>query len=116
MADLTFANVNAAATAPFITATGATLTIDCAALMGETAIALSDAKVSEFATRLLDAFAAAQSVYNVANPLAPLAGFPPSLGGVPELDAIDSKYYVTTTHSVATRAPLDKAQTTGVLA
>ncbi|WP_425216771.1 hypothetical protein [Tumidithrix helvetica] len=115
-ADLTFANLNTALGGSVLSATGAVLSIDCSLLMGETGIALTDAKVSEFMTRVLDACATAQVAYNLANPTAQLAGFPPSNGGVPELDPTDGKYYITTRQEMLSRAPINKNETTGVLA
>lgn len=117
MTDLTFANLNTALGGSAITASGSTLTIDCSVLMGESAIALSDAKVAEFITRVLDAAAAAEEAFN-ANPAntTKLSSYPQPISGIPFIDAVDNNFYVSSTYSFQSRAPLNKAATTAVTA
>jgi hypothetical protein len=115
MTDLTFGNLNSAASAPFITASGSTLTIDCSVLMGEPAIALTDEKVAEFLTRLLDAASDAEIAFNE-NPAntTKLASYPAPNSGVPFVDAATGDFFVSSTYSFQSRAPLNKAATTAV--
>jgi hypothetical protein len=117
MADLSFANLNTANGTPFITASGSQLTIDCSALMGEATIALTDTKVAEFMTRLMDTAAAAQIAYN-ANPANPsdITSYPEPFAGVPTRDPSDGVFYVASTYSFTSRAPLNKAASTAVTA
>lgn len=112
--DLKFSDLNTAQGATFISVSGSTITFDCDDLMGESSIALSDEKVAEFLTRLLDLANKAQTTYNTANPNDLLASYPAGFGGVPELDTTDNTYYVTTTQTLVSRAPLNKNATTGV--
>lgn len=117
MADLTFANLNTALGGSAISASGSSLTIDCSILMGESAIALTDQKVAEFITRLLDATAEAQDTYNddPAN-TTKISSYPQPVSGVPFVDAATGDFYVSSTYSFQSRAPLNKAATTAVVA
>jgi len=117
MTDLTFANLNTALGGAAISASGSNLTIDCSVLMGESAIALSDEKVAEFLTRLFDATAAAEETFN-ANPAntTKLDSYPLAVSGVPFYDSVTQQYFVTSTYSFQSRAPLNKAATTAVTA
>jgi hypothetical protein len=54
MTDLTFGNLNTALGSTAFSVTGSNVTIDLALLMGETTISLTDEKVAEFLTNLLD--------------------------------------------------------------
>jgi hypothetical protein len=114
MADITFANLNTALGGSAISASGSTLTI---VLMGESAISLSDQKVAEFLTRLMDATAAAEETFN-ADPLntTKLDSYPIAVSGVPFYDSLTQQYFVTSTYSFQSRAPLNKAATTAVTA
>lgn len=115
--DLTFADLNTALGSNAISATGSVLSIDCALLMGEPTIALSDAKVAEFLTNLMDIAADAETAFN-ANPAntTKLASYPQPVSGVPFIDSTDNNFYVSATYSFASRSPLNKAATTAVTA
>lgn len=116
MADITFANLNTALGATVFSASGANLTIDCSALMGESAIALSDAKVAELLSRILDGAATAQETFNanVANP-DDLAAYPAPISGTAVDDGAGS-FYVNSTYSLSVAIPLNRAATTAALA
>ncbi len=115
MTDLTFANLNTALGETAISATGAVLSIDLSVLMGESAISLTDEKVAEFLTALLDVASDAQDTFNEnsAN-TTKLASYPQPVSGVPSFDTDANSFYVTSTYSFNSRAPLNKAQTTAV--
>lgn len=115
--DLTFAQLNTALGSNAISATGSILSIDCSLLMGETAIALSDQKVAEFLTNLMDVAADAETAFN-ANPAntTKLASYPQPVSGVPFIDSTDNNFYVSATYSFSSRSPLNKAATTAVTA
>lgn len=115
--DLTFADLNTALGSSAITATGSVLSIDCSLLMGETSIALSDQKVAEFLTNLMDVAADAETTFN-ANPAntTKLASYPQPVSGVPFIDSTDNNFYVSATYSFTSRSPLNKAATTAVTA
>lgn len=117
MTDLTFANLNTALGDTVFSTSGANLTIDCSKLMGESAIALSDQKVAEFLTNLLDAASEAETAYNAdTNNTVKLASYPTPVSGIPSFDTATNSFYVSSTYSFSSRAPLNKAQTTAVTA
>ena len=117
MADLTFANLNTALGANAFSAAGAVLSIDLSMLMGEASASLSAEKVAEFITNLLDLASEAQDTYNanVANTIK-LASYPNPVSGVPAFDTASNNFYVSSTYSFNSRAPLNKAETTAVTA
>jgi hypothetical protein len=116
-ADLTFANLNTAIGETAFSVSGANVTIDLSKLMGESSISLSDPKVAEFLTNLLDVASTAQETYN-ANPAntTKLASYPLPISGVPSIDTETGDFYVISTYSFNSRAPLNKAATTAVTA
>ena len=115
MNDLTFGKLNTALGATAFSVSGANLTIDLSLLMGESSISLTDEKLAEFITNLLDVASTAQTAFNAdsAN-TTKLASYPTPVSGVPSLDSASGKYYVTSTYSFDSRAPLNKAETTAV--
>ena len=115
MPDLTFADLNTALDEDAFSVSGSELTIDLNLLMGESSIALSDQKVAEFLTNLLDIAAVAQETFNanVAN-TTKLASYPQPISGVPFVDS--GTFFVSSTYSFNSRAPLNKAATTAVTA
>jgi hypothetical protein len=117
MTDLTFGNLNTALGGSAISASGSSLTIDCSVLMGESAIALTDAKVAEFLTRFLEAAANAQDTFNE-NPAntTKLSSYPQPVSGIPFFDPASNNYFVSSTYSFQSQAPLNKAATTAVTA
>lgn len=117
MTDLTFGKLNTALGQAAFSVSGANLTIDMQKLMGESAIALTDEKVAEFFTNLLDLASDAQDTYN-ADPanITKLASYPQAISGVPAFDAASNNFYVSSTYSFNSRAPLNKAATTAVTA
>lgn len=117
MTDLTFALLNTALGDTAFSASGAVLSIDMTMLMGESAIALTDEKVAEFLTNLLDIAADAQETYNAdpANTVK-LASYPAATSGVPSVDIPTGDFYVASTYSFNSRAPLNRAATTAVTA
>ena len=117
MTDLTFGNLNTALGETAFSVSGSTVSIDLNLLMGESSIALTDEKVAEFITNLLDVASKAQITYNanVAN-TTKLDSYPQPTSGVPATDAVTGGFYVTSTYSFASRQPLNKAATTAVTA
>jgi len=115
--DLTFGDLNTALGETAFSVSGANLTIDLSKLMGESSISLSDEKVAEFLTNLLDVAADAQETYN-ANPAntTKLSSYALPISGVPTLDTSNNTFYAISTYSFSSRAPLNKAATTAVTA
>lgn len=115
--DLSFADLNTALGETVFSVSGANVTIDCSLLMGESAIALSDQKLAEFTTNLLDAASKAEVAYNaVPANTEKLSSYPTPISGIPSLDTATNNFFVTSTYSFSSRAPLNKAATTAVLA
>ncbi len=117
MADLNFSQLNTALGQTAFSVSGANLTIDLQKLMGESAIALTDQKVAEFLTNLLDVASDAEIAYN-ANPAntTKLASYASPVSGIPSTDLATGNFYVSSTYSFSSRAPLNKAETTAVTA
>lgn len=117
MTDLTFGNLNTALGANAFSASGAVLSINMTMLMGESAIALTDEKVAEFLTNLLDIASDAQATFN-ANPAntTKIASYPQPISGVPFVDTDSGNFFVSSTYSFGSRAPLNKAATTAITA
>lgn len=117
MPDLSFSDLNTALGGTVFSASGANITIDCSLLMGESAIALSDQKVAELLTRTLDACSKAQDTFNsVTSNLIKLSSYPDPFSGVPVFDSNSGNYFVSSTYSFSSRTPLNKAETTAVIA
>lgn len=116
MTDLNFAALNTAYGQTLFTVSGASVSIDLNKLMGESSISLTDEKIAEFLTRLLDLTSKAQIAYN-ANPAntRKIDSYPQSTSGVPVLDDTTGNFYVTSTYSFSSRAPLNKSETTAVV-
>ena len=115
--DLSFADLNAALGGAIFSASGGNVTINCTLLMGEAAIALSDKKLAEFVTNLLDAASKAEIAYNaVPANTEKLSSYPTPISGIPSLDTATNNFFVTSTYSFSSRAPLNKAATTAVIA
>jgi hypothetical protein len=115
MADLTLAKLNTALGQTAFSVSGANLTIDMQKLMGESAISLTDEKIAEFFTNLLDLAAVAETAYN-ADPanLVKLNSYFEPTSGIPSLDTATNNFYVSSTYTFSSRAPLNKAATTAV--
>lgn len=113
--DLTFGNLNTALGSTAFSVSGSNLTIDLNLLMGESSISLTDEKIAEFLTNLLDLANKAQTTFN-ANPAntTKLDSYPAAISGIPSQD--NGTFYVASTYSFTSRAPLNKAQTTAVTA
>jgi hypothetical protein len=116
MADLTLSQLDAQLPADAMVAAGGDVMISLKALMGEDAVALNDAKVSEFVSKLLDACSKAQALYNSANANgdADLNSFPSPIAGIPVQDAVSGFWYSSFTHTVSVNVPLSRNETTGV--
>ncbi len=115
MADLSFAKLNTALGQAAFSVSGANLTIDMQKLMGEASISLTDEKIAEFLTNLLDLATEAEDTYN-ADPanLVKLNSYFSPTSGIPSLDTATNTFYVSSTYTFSSRAPLNKAQTTAV--
>lgn len=115
--DLTFGDLNTALGSAAFSVSGSELTIDLSLLMGEPSISLSDPKVAEFLTNLLDVASDAQDTFN-ANPAntTKLASYPAPVSGVPFVDPVSGDFFVSSTYSFSSQAPLNKAATTAVTA
>jgi hypothetical protein len=113
--DLTLAQLDAQLPASAMTVSGSDVIISLKDLMGETSVALADAKVSEFISKLLDACAKAQNVYNAANATndPDLNSFPSPIAGIPTQDTAGD-WFTTFTHTVNVQVPLNRNETTGV--
>ena len=117
MADLSFGDLNTALGSAAFSVSGSNLTIDLALLMGEPSVALSDQKVAEFITNLLDVASDAQDSYNaVPANTTKLASYPQPVSGVPFVDPVSGDFFVSSTYSFSSQAPLNKAATTAVTA
>ncbi len=116
MTDLTFGDLNTALGATGFSVSGSNVTIDLLAVMGEATISLTDQKIAEFLTNLLDLAAKAQGTFN-ANPLntTKIESYPNAISGIPSKD-LAGTYYVASTYSFMSKAPLNKAATTAVTA
>ncbi len=114
--DLTFADLNTALGETGFSVLGSNVTIDLLKVMGEASISLSDQKIAEFVTNLLDLAAKAQAVFN-ANPanVTKIDSYPEAISGIPSKDA-NGTFYVASTYSFTSKAPLNKAATTAVTA
>jgi hypothetical protein len=118
MADISFTDLDTAFGIPgAVSIVGNKISFDAQSCMGEAALVMADMKVAEFFTALLSAANKAQETYN-ANPANPadLASYPAPFSSVPLVDDADGKSYVTNTYSFSSRAPLDIANATAVLA
>lgn len=114
--DLNFGDLNTALGATAFSVSGSELTIDLQALMGEPSIALSDEKLAEFTTALLDLAAKAQTTFND-NPAntTKINSYPEPISGIPSR-AVNGTWYVAATYSFSSKSPLNKAETTAVTA
>lgn len=111
MADLTLTQLAAVAPANAITldAGNSDVVISLKALMGETGVALSDAKVGEMLSKLLDAASAAQVAYNAdAGNAKDLRSYPAPTVGTPIKDATSGVYSSTFTYTTSVAIPLNK--------
>jgi hypothetical protein len=115
--DLSFGDLNTTLGGSVFSVSGANVTINSSLLMGESSVSLSDQKLAEFLTNLLDAASEAETVYNanVAN-TTKLASYPSPTSGIPSFDVASNNYFVTSNYSFSSRAPLNKAATTAVTA
>jgi hypothetical protein len=87
--------------------------ISLKALMDETAVTISDSKVSEFVSKLLDGCSKAQSNFN-ASSSTDLNSYPAPTPGIPTQDA-NGIWYASFTHTVTVNVPLNRNETSGVL-
>lgn len=111
MADLTFQQVLDQLPAGSLTVDADDVLISLGTLMDEATLALSTAKVSEFASKFLDACSKAQVAYNTANPNAQLNGYPAPNFGVPT--EIGGNLLAARTHTVTVLAPVELDEITG---
>lgn len=109
MADLTFDELRDKLPANSISATADDVTISLKTVMGEAAIQLTDAKVAEALSKLLSAASQAQTDYNAANSSSQLSAYPASRNSVPVADG-NGGHYITRTHFVTVRIPLDASE------
>jgi hypothetical protein len=116
MSDISFAQLSLEAN-DAITAAGNIISIDVTKLMGEASIALTDRKVAEFFTNLLDAAHDAQVTYNAdaANPR-DIESYGSPSSGIPVRDGTTGEFAVINNYTFSSLTPLDKSRTTAVLA
>jgi uncharacterized MnhB-related membrane protein len=109
MSDLTLQNIQAKLPAGAIVLDGANddVRVSLKALMGESAVALTDAKVGEFVSKLLDACAAAQVDYNAA-PGPDIRSYPTPTASTPIRNATTGQYSSNFTYSVSVAVPLNR--------
>lgn len=109
MPDLSFLNVQAKLPAGAIVADGANndVRISLKALMGESAVDLTDEKVGELLSKLLDACAAAQVDYNAA-PGPDIRSYPTPTASTPIRNATTGLYSSNFTYSVSVAIPLNR--------
>lgn len=118
MADLTFTNLAAQLPANALVedAGNNDVTISLKTLMGETAVALTDEKVSEAISKLLSGASAAQTAYNATDPAptTPLNGFPSPTRGNP-VTQTDGSIVSVKTHTIRVSVPLQESEITGAV-
>ncbi len=116
MADITFAQLNTALGDTVFSASGSTISIDCQKLMGESSIALSDEKVAEFLSRILDAANDAQTAYN-SNPAntVDLAAYPGPISGT-AIDDGNGNFFVNSSYTLNVAVPLQRSATSAAIA
>lgn len=111
MADLTFTNVAAKLPVGAIVddAANTDVKISLKALMGETSVALTDPKVGEAISKLLDGCANAQTDYNAdAGNSTDLRSYPTPTAGTPVRNASTGVYSSTFTYTVSVAVPLNR--------
>lgn len=115
MADLNFTELNDEFGSAIFSVASGIISLDVSTLIGETGNALSNEKVAEFITKLLDLTSAAQITYNddVGNTIK-LNSYPEPTSGIPVFNSTDNTFYVTSNYAVQTQAPLNKDATTAV--
>ena len=118
MADLTLTQLQTAAPANAIVDDVANndVVISLKALMGEATVDLTDAKVGEAISKLLNAAATAQVTYNAANNTGDpdLRSYPRPTAGAPILDTTTGLYTSTFTYTVSVGIPLDLDEITAL--
>ena len=118
MADLTFQQLADQLPANSIIEDGANndVTISLKTLMGETAVSLSDEKVSEFLSKTLSGASAAQVAYNGTDPApaTPLNGFPNPTRANP-VTLGDGSIISVKTHTVRVAVPLQESEIRGAI-
>ena len=118
MADLTFTILADQLPANAIVEDGANndVTISLKALMGETAVVLTDEKVSEAISKLLSGASAAQAAYNGTDPAPanPLNGFPNPTRANP-VTLGDGSIVSVKTHTVRVAVPLQESEIRGAI-
>lgn len=114
--DLKFSDLNTALGSTAFSVSGSELTIDLQPLMGEASISLSDEKLAEFMTALLDLAAKAQTTFND-NPAntTKINSYPEAISGIPNRD-VSGTWFVASTYSFTSKSPLNKAETTAITA
>lgn len=111
MADLTFTQLQDKLPAGAVTldAGNSDVLISLKALMAESAVALSDAKVGEAISKILDGAASAQTAYNAdAGNAKDLRSYPAPTVGTPIKDATSGVYSSTFTYTTSVAIPLNK--------
>jgi hypothetical protein len=113
--DLTFGDLedNTPPGSIIIDAANNDIRISLKALMGEAAVAMADAKVSEAISKLLDSCAKAQVAFNAAS-ATDLNSYPSPTPGIPTQDA-NGNWYASFTHTVTVNIPLNRNETSGVV-
>ena len=112
MADLTLQQLADAAPEDAITVSGSDVVISLGTLTGESTLSLTDEKVGEALSKLLQAAADAQTEYNQ-TASAQLNSYPTPTLGTPIADD-SGQFFSTKTHTVTIQAPLNLDEITGV--
>lgn len=107
MADLTFTALAAKLPANSITSSGGDLLVSVKTVMGEANVALTDQKIGEFFSKLLDAASTAQIDHNaVATPK--FRSYNSPVASAPFLNSTTGIYEATFTYTLTVNFPLNK--------
>ena len=107
MADLTFTALSAKLPANSITSQSGDLLISVKAVMGESSVALTDQKIGEFFSKLLDAAGSAQTDHNaVATPK--FRSYNNPVASAPFRNSTTGLYEATFTYTLAVNIPLNR--------
>lgn len=108
MADLNFSQVQSKLPSNALVASGSDIVISAKALMGESAVALTDQKIGEFLSKLLDAVSRAQTDYNAASNPTDFRSYPTPVASAPILNPTTGIYYSSFTYTITVQAPLNR--------
>lgn len=107
MADLSFTALAAKLPAGSITSNSGDLLISAKAVMGEATVTLTDQKIGEFFSKILDAASNAQTDHNaVASPK--FRSYNSPVASAPFRDSVTGQYEATFTYTISVNIPLNR--------